>query len=202
MSIDKLKIEKFGLDSTNMLNSLIDCYKDAFAYLPWEEWKYCDNCNQKFGKENQDILFNLQCPHCKQKLRDFWPHKTVEEDIIHELSHPLSSCYVLTQNNMSVVGFCWGYTLTSRELEEHLELPGTSQALQNNFPGKNKVAYQDEIGILKEFQGQKLAKLLFQARLADFKNWGIDIGVVRTKTLPATVTYLWYLRLGYKIIKK
>lgn len=203
MSNNELKLSKFDLGDKNMLSSLIECYKDAFAYKPWQEWKICNNCKKKFGKEDKNkFVLNFKCPNCSQELSDFWTYKQVEKDIKHELNHQLSSCYILTENNISVVGFCWGYVLDSMELEKHINLPNISKNLQKNFPNLKQFAYQDEIGMIKKYQGKKLAKLLFQARLNDFIKWGVNIGVVRTKTLPPTVTYLWYLRLGYKVIQE
>jgi len=199
-----LRLVKFELNNGLFLDSLVECYRDAFAWLPWQEWKLCLGCEKKFGKEEENFLMpQLRCPICQQPLVDFWEPKKVKKDIKNELNRLMSSCYLLVEENSEkVVGFTWGYAIEAKELEKHLKLPGVAERLKKHYPAEKLFVYQDEIGLHKNYQGKKLGKVLFLAHVLDFVNQGLNISVVRTKTLPPTVTYPWYKRIGYKVIQK
>jgi hypothetical protein len=78
---------------------------------------------------------------------------------------------------------------------------GLAQNILATFGEQKAVAYQDELGVNKAYRGQKLAKVLFLRRLEDFHQAGLTVGVIRTKTIPPSVTYLWYTqKLSYRLV--
>ncbi len=181
-----------------LLPQLIRCYQDVFSTSPWFEWKQCERDNLKWGKEQASEIPNLQCPTCGDALTDFWPSDVVEHDIRKELILPNATCWLALAEG-KVIGFCWGYSLTLAELE--VKLGATcAAAFHASFNGTPRVAYQDEIGVIAPFRGRHIASKLFQLRLQDFLAQGLTVGTVRTKTLPPSVTYLWFNRLGYQTI--
>ncbi len=176
-----------------LLPQLIHCYQDVFSTLPWSEWKTCKRCCRKWGLEQWREIPHLCCPECTNCLEDFWPAAVVEQDIRVELSMPNATCW-LALDGSSVIGFCWGYSLTPSELDAKLCIPcGIT---------KERVAYQDEIGVSMPYRGRHIASQLFHFRLKDFLAADLHTGVVRTKTNPPSVTNLWFERLGYSVIAR
>lgn len=188
--------------SPERLEQLISCYKEVFADEPWHEWKKCPICGKKWGIDEVDELRDAGFKHCGVLVEDFWSRDSVRQDILQEIT-PNSSCRLAISKNHSaemVVGFCWGYPIDARELEQKTKLPGLYSAIQKEFPGIKEVAYQDEIGLVKEMRNLKIGSAMHRQRISDFRERGMTVAVSRTKTLPPTVTYKWYIRLGYKVV--
>jgi len=185
-------------EDAHLLDALIQCYRDVFGDPPWNEWKKCPKCELKWSKKEAQELESTR--HCGAEIVDFWPYEQVREDIFHEIT-PESSCW-LAMDDEKVVGFCWGYPIKVSDLEEKLGISFSAQ-MHEMFGKHDIVAYQDDIGILTEYRGLKLAKELIKLRFEDFKNQGLAIGVFRTMTSPPSVTYLWYSqKLDYKVVAK
>lgn len=122
----------------------------------------------------------------------------MRNDIFDEITSE-SSCWLAIENK-KVIGFTWGYPIKLNILEKKLGLV-ISQRCKEEFGEKLEiVAYQDEIGVIKRYRRKGIGKQLFIRRLNDFRLQGLRVGIARTKTNPPTVTYLWYRRMGYKII--
>lgn len=180
------------------LDPLISCYRDVFAGPPWDEWLFCPTCRQKWGIEQKVKVENLGYGHCGKNMEEFWPKTVVENDLRHEITKE-SSCWLVVDEDQ-VVGFCWGYPITTDSLEKKLVLPGLSKKLRQYYPGIDLVAYQDDLGVRSEYRHRGLAKMMFLSRLEDFRAQGLTVGVVRTKTNPPSVTNLWFSRLGYETV--
>jgi len=188
--------------NTFLLEGLIDCYREVFGADPWNEWKKCPICGTKWGTAEKETLRQT---HCGVPIVDFWPKDQVRGDICHEIN-PEASCWLAVEINEDssqnrVVGFCWGYPIGLDELEEKLLLPGLKESVVKKF-GRvgDKIAYQDELGLINSYRGKKVAKEMFVLRLQDFLDQGLQIGLVRTKSNPPTVTYLWFQRIGYEVV--
>ena len=197
--MDAITYQQFSLHrKPELLKQLITAYQDVFSTSPWFEWKACKYDNLKWGREQENEIPDLKCPKCGKELTDFWPSDVVERDLHKELSLPNATCWLALAEG-KVIGFCWGYSLTLVELEAKL---GTAcaDAFHVSFNGTPRVAYQDEIGVIAPYRGRHIASKLFQLRLQDFLTQGLTVGTVRTKTLPPSVTYLWFNRLGYQTI--
>lgn len=195
----EITYSRFSLDGNPaQMRQLITAYQDVFSTSPWSEWKTCLTDKLKWGREQANEVPDLQCPKCSKALTDYWPSEVIEHDIRKELSLPNATCWLALADG-KVIGFCWGYSLTLAELEAKL---GTAcaNAFHASFNGTPRVAYQDEIGVIAPYRGRHIASKLFQLRLQDFLAQGLTVGTVRTKTLPPSVTYLWFNRLGYQTI--
>lgn len=196
---DSIKYVKFRPDNQpELLPKVVSCYREVFADPPWNEWKVCPKCGKHWGSLAKLKLEECKYTHCSQPLKDFWPEYKVEFDIRHEVSNEASCWLALDENK--VVGFCWGYPIGLKEISQKLELSVLPGVVNQQFSGVTKVAYQDEIGVLSEYRRQGIGKTLFEARLSDFKNHELRVGLVRTKTKPPTVTYIWYHLLSYRVI--
>lgn len=174
----------------SLLPQLIECYREVFSTSPWYEWKTCTKCGKKWGLEHVDELAAHQHRCCNQEVVDFWPTEVVARDIRKELSMPFATCW-LAMDGEKVIGFSWGYALTPTELD-------TKLGISCGITGTDLLAYQDEIGVSTSYRGRHIASTLFRYRLRDFLSHGLRTGVMRTKTLPPSVTYLWFRNLGYR----
>lgn len=182
------------------LESMITCYRDVFATDPWFEWKQCSKCGKTWGREHEQELGSLGFHHCGEPVVDFWPTETVRRDLLHEISTDMASCWIALIDN-NVVGFTWGYGIAPTALEKKLALPGLAKAVKSALGNHAVVAYQDELGVLSAHRGKKISKELFKLRFADFLAMNLNVGVIRTKDEPPSVTYLWFTKkLGYQLL--
>ncbi len=196
--LDSATIERFtvGNDTNRRLTQLVECYQAVFAGHPWNEWKVCSTCGQKWGSSERSVLGDSFI-HCGQSVKDYWPTETVTSDIRHEVTEE-TSCWVVVHED-KVIGFCWGYPINVQKLQEKLRLPDFTRDIQQAYGDINQVAYQDELGVLEGFRGLGLAKAMYRVRHQDFLNRGLEVGIVRTKRTPPSVTYSWFTRIGYKV---
>ncbi len=184
--------------NAELFPQLIKCYREVFSEEPWNEWKQCKICKTKWGLNEKPLLQKINFRHCGQPIVDFWPEEVVQKDLLHEIT-PNASCW-LALNNKTVIGFCWGYPISPKNLEKKLKLQGLTEYIYNNFGNTGRIAYHDDLGVLKQYRGMGIAKEMFIRSLQDFSNQRLQIGVGRTKTNPPAVTYLWFVKIGYKVI--
>lgn len=181
--------------SPELIDPLVECYREVFSALPWSEWKKCAVCGNKWGIESESELARIQFQHCGSTLCDYWPADEVRHDILHELDGS-ASCWLAMQGD-KIVGFCWGYEVSAEQIETKLKLVGLADRLHAQFGSDARYAYQDEMGVIADLRGHRIASKMFEYRLADFRFQGLTVGVVRTKTLPPSVTHRWFTRPDY-----
>lgn len=176
---------------------LVECYRDVFADEPWHEWLKCSTCQRYWGTKDRELLVSYKFSHCDTPLVDFWTREQVTYDLYHEIT-PEASCWLAIDTD-KVVGFCWGYPITIHTLEEKLGVPFNDTL---GYDPSSLVTYQDEVGVLSNYRGRKIAKTMFRHRLNDFLEQGLEVGIVRTKQYPEpSQTFLWYTnKLGYEIV--
>ncbi len=177
---------------------VVKAYQSVFGDPPWNEWMRCETCGAFWGFKDRIELESLGFIHCNKKMTEYWPTHQVTEDLEHEIGPDASAWLAFSGDN--VIGFCWGYPIEAAELEKKLKVDFADDLLRRF--GATRVAYQDELGIVSAFRGQKLAKELFIRRHRDFLAQGLTVGVVRTRRLPEpSVTYLWFTeKLGYVVV--
>lgn len=176
---------------------VVECYRQVFADGPWHEWKQCPVCKKYWGIKDREHLEKSEFSHCEVPLVDFWPTEQVTNDLFHEITKE-ASCW-LALNESRVIGFCWGYPISLGCLEKKLGL--TLGSMLTSHDRQSRIAYQDEVGVLSEFRGQKIAKSMVKHRLLDFLEQDLKVGVVRTREYPEpSETFLWYWNLGYETV--
>lgn len=182
-------------ENQEITDQLVECYRDVFSTGPWNEWLKCEKCGNYWGIKDKDFLAISNFKHCNVPLVDFWPKEVVLSDLKHEITTD-SSCWIAKANE-KVIGFCWGYPISTSELEEKLGL-SVAISIEKCFGRQATIAYQDEVGVIYSHRGKKIAKTMVSHRLNDFLDKNLTIGIVRTRQFPEpSETYTWYKRLGY-----
>lgn len=190
---------RFGDDA--LLAQIATCYQSVFADPPWNEWKRCSVCNRQWGRTewNDWRKTNGSKKHCGIPVIEFWPAAQVRQDIEHELT-PRASCW-LALDGERVIGFCWGYPIALEALESKLGVGlGLRFLWKCCHDPSSEVAYQDELGVLLRYRRHGVARHLVTLRQVDFAKEQLTLNVVRTRKDPPSVTYLWYIREGYREI--
>ena len=186
-----------------IIPALVECYREVFSDVPWNEWKRCAVCGTYWGKKDLAHLQQMEFLHCGRLLVDFWEVEHVEEEIHHRIT-PEASCYIAIAPDGSTIGFTWGFPATFDYLEEDLKI-SIREKFQAQFgTAPVLVAYQNEIGVDVKYRGQKIAKNMYISRSEDFIAKELTYGVVRTRQFPEpSVTFSWFTeKLGYKIIAR
>ncbi len=189
-------------DNQVLFNLVIDLYRQVFAVAPWREWKKCEICGSFWGREDEKELEAMNFTHCSRPLVDFWPCAEVRNEWLEEITPEASSWIAL--DGCEPIGFCYGYPIRISDLEKKLGVV-FEENLETLFDGNvnGSVAYQDEMGVHENYRGCGIAKQMYLMRLIDFLNNGFSIGVMRTRETPEpSVTYKWFMRIGYKIIAR
>ncbi len=187
--------------------SISNAYKTVFSTDPaWNEFWKCPKCDNGFPES----FLEKECFYCIKQgysvpLVEYWSNTNILGDFYKEMAKDRAICIIALEDNINVVGFCWGYFVqVNPELEKHLEAPGLIESLREYGINGMNVAYQDEIAVIPEFQKQGIAKKLFIERHRHFYNEMPDaISIFRTLATPPSVTYKWMIeKLDYKIIHK
>lgn len=189
---------RFSDLSSQKLSEVVNCYREVFADGPWHEWKTCKSCGSQFGKKDEDVLDKKKNICCGDPVQDFWPVEIVVSTL---LSLPSGASCFIAMESQAIIGFCWGYEMSEDELEKYLNIP-VSKSIRSVFGIGRKIAYQSEMGILRDYRGQGIANLLFTERQKSFLSKGVEVTIVRTRKSPEpSITHLWFTnKLGYKTL--
>lgn len=198
-TIEYVPYNPFDIGSEDKTVQLIECFRDVFAAPPWGEYLKCPNCGFYFSNNNPYILEgNLKHVECNTDLVDFWPREEVRQDLEKQIT-PNSSAFLAMEGD-KVVGFTWGYPMKIRDMVAELGL----LKLVIDIDEETTIFYQDEVGVLEEYRGKKIAKKLVYHRTKHFmeNNPDVSLGFVRTRKSPEpSITYLWYVnKLGYSTV--
>lgn len=199
-----IRFEKYEPNSADHQKtaSLVECYRDVFADHPWNEWMKCGNpnCTAHWGVRDKASLARAGYLHCDVPVVDYWPRNTVWSDLRSEITAD-TLCTLALDQSSEIVGFCWGYPIKVRELEAKLQI-SFAHRVAEFFGEQESVGYQDEVGVVPQYRGAKLAKVLNAERINDFCRRGLSVAVSRARRTPEpSVTYLWYTgKLGYKVL--
>ncbi|MDP2630552.1 MAG: GNAT family N-acetyltransferase [Candidatus Uhrbacteria bacterium] len=90
-----------------------------------------------------------------------WVIETIASDFTNEMNRPGAIC-VVAQIENDVVGFAWGYTVSSDDpnLDNHLDAHGTHVTLSGDY------FYLDECALAPDHQGKGVGKHLVRAIFA------------------------------------
>lgn len=192
-----------------LLADLVECYRDVFAQPPWNEWLACaaGDCKASWGRPQAAELAAAGFVHCGQPVVDYWPHAKVVGDLLDALGQG-AVCWLAidraAQGAGQVVGFTWGSSIATRWKKFEPEL---QESLRREFgedvASDPTIVYQTEVGVRVTHRNQGLARRLTERRNQDFLDRGFRVGITGVRETPQpSVTFLWYTRLGFRIVHR
>lgn len=215
LQIQEMVITTHLLMKTNLSSDdgrqLALAYRLVFAQHPWYEQLRCKDCEQQ-GCEDRQFPFyeadsdipkcvrpipeNGKCDLCNSLLEEFWPEERVLGDFRKEFDeYDLTVIYAKQKTTNQIIGFATGFVTTPIGLEKNLKLPSFAQRL----PPDCLVAYLSELGVVKEFRQNGIARHLRDIRQYLLAQHKPDYIIFRTR--PNSVTFKWYTKEnGFRII--
>jgi len=121
----------------------------------------------------------------------------VTRDILESVTED-TSCWIAICDGQ-VVGFTWGFRMSQEKLLAMVDMDVEAIRTMRLWCGEGQIAYQSELGVLEDYRKRGIARDLTSRRNEDFLQNGLEIGVIRTKENPPSVTYQWYQKIGYRV---
>src|SRR5438552_2441481 len=100
------------LPENSKLVKIAKLYANAFADLPWNEYKVCQN-GHFFGRQLSELT---SCTNCSQPLKIAYPEEETADYITKEVTKPEGTLITFEDENGEVFAAGWGYACTTEEL--------------------------------------------------------------------------------------
>jgi hypothetical protein len=111
----------------DFLQSLVATYRDIFGATPWNEWKICAFCGEKYGRTDVENLASDLCQRCGLGcLMDYHSPARVVERLQAELTMPGSSPFMFVAEapaptrDKQILGFTWGFGLPTEDVVDYM----------------------------------------------------------------------------------
>jgi hypothetical protein len=101
------------LPEKSKLVKIARLYANAFADLPWNEYKVCQN-GHYFGRQLSKLT---SCTNCSQPLKIAYPEEETSEYITKEVTKPEGTLITFEDESGEVFAAGWGYACTTEELQ-------------------------------------------------------------------------------------
>src|SRR5262245_23061811 len=101
------------LPENGKLVKIARLYANAFADLPWNEYKVCQD-GHYFGRQQAELT---SCTTCLQPLKIAYPEKETADYITKEVTKPKGTLITFEDENGEVFAAGWGYACTTEELQ-------------------------------------------------------------------------------------
>lgn len=101
------------LPEKSKLMKIARLYANAFADLPWNEYKVCQN-GHYFGRKQSELT---SCTNCSQPLKIAYPEEETSEYITKEVTKPEGTLITFEDERGEVFAAGWGYACTTEELQ-------------------------------------------------------------------------------------
>ena len=102
------------LPEKSKLVKIARLYANAFAELPWNEYKICRN-GHYFGRQ---YSYLESCINCNQPLKIAYPEEETSEYITKEVTKPEGALITFEDESGEVFAAGWGYACTTEELKD------------------------------------------------------------------------------------
>lgn len=154
------------LPEKSKLVKIARLYANAFAELPWNEYKVCQN-GHYFGRQQSELL---NCTNCSQPLKIAYPEEETSEYITKEVTKPEGTLITFENENGEVLAAGWGYACTTEELQakySSLEMKEkVVDKIKKAAEKVQKIFYLSEIMVDTDVQQRgiatKITKCLFE----------------------------------------
>lgn len=95
------------------LGKIARLYANAFADLPWNEYKVCQQ-GHYFGRQQAELT---RCTNCSQPLKIAYPEEETVDYIAKEITKPEGTLVTFEDERGEVLAAGWGYACTTEELQ-------------------------------------------------------------------------------------
>lgn len=101
------------LPEKSKLVKIARLYANAFADLPWNEYKVCQN-GHFFGRQQSELT---DCTNCSQPLKIAYPEEETADYITKEVTKSEGTLITFEDKRGKVFAAGWGYACTTEELQ-------------------------------------------------------------------------------------
>lgn len=101
------------LPERGKLVKIAKLYANAFADLPWNEYKVCPN-GHFFGRQQSELT---SCTNCAQTLKIAYPEEETTDYITKEITRTEGKLITFEDKRGGIFAAGWGYACTIEELE-------------------------------------------------------------------------------------
>ncbi len=112
----QLQLQQFcytQLPENGKLVKIARLYANAFADLPWNEYKVCQN-GHFFGRQQSELT---NCTNCSEPLKIAYPEKETADYITKEVTKPEGTLITFENESGEVFAAGWGYAWAIEELQ-------------------------------------------------------------------------------------
>ena len=154
------------LPEKSKLVKIARLYANAFAELPWNEYKVCRN-GHYFGRQMSELT---RCKNCDEPLKIAYPEEETFEYITKEVTKPEGTLITFEDESGEVFAAGWGYACTNEELQAKYSSSEMKEIVVERIRKAaekvQRVFYLSEIMVDKAVQKRgiatKITKCLFE----------------------------------------
>lgn len=169
------------LPEKSKLAKIARLYANAFADLPWNEYKVCQN-GHYFGRQPSELT---SCITCSQPLKIAYPEEETSEYIAKEVTKSEGILFTFEDESGEVFAAGWGYTCTPEELQSKyssLEMKEKIVGRIEKTAGKvQKIFYLSEIMVDSAVQKRGIATKISKCLLETAQSLNLNL-VMRTRS--------------------
>lgn len=165
------------LPEKSKLVKIARLYKNAFADLPWNEYKVCEK-GHYFGRQLSELT---SCTNCSQPLKKAYPKEKTSEYITKEVTKPEGTLITFEDESGEVFAAGWGYECTVEELKDKYSSPKMKEEVVGKIRKvAEKVFYLSEIMVDKDFQKKGIATSITDSLFKKAESLNLNV-VMRTR---------------------
>lgn len=159
------------LPKQGLIGKIARLYANAFADLPWNEYKVCEN-KHYIGRQQWKLTGSINCcqSDCGKLLKIAYPEDETVDYITKEISKPEGTLITFEDVNGEVFAAGWGYACTTEELQAKYDSSEMKEKVEQRIKRSaekiQRVFYLSEIMVDAVVQKQgiatKITKCLYQ----------------------------------------
>ncbi len=169
------------LPEKSKLAKIARLYANAFADLPWNEYKVCQN-GHYFGRQLSDLT---SCTNCSQPLKIAYPEEETSEYIAKEVTKPEGTLITFEDERGEVFAAGWGYACTTEALQAKYSSSEMKEKvvyrIKKAAEKVQKVFYLSEIMVDNAVQKQGIATKITKCLLETAQSLNLNL-VMRTRS--------------------
>lgn len=169
------------LPEKSKLVKIAKLYANAFADLPWNEYKVCQN-GHYFGRQQSELT---SCSNCSQPLKIAYPEEETSEYITKEVTKSEGTLITFEDESGEVFAAGWGYACTIEELQAKYSSSEMKEKVVDRIKKSaekvQRVFYLSEIMVDTAVQKQGIATKITKCLLEIAQSLNLNL-VMRTRS--------------------